>query len=108
MTSKKPQDMTGLSSRKLRRRTLLGAGAAALAFPSVWIPKPAFAQDSGARGTVKHLIYIRLNGGFRFTAAFNGDVAQQFNPFGVARGLPSGTEWGPSRLIESAPWLDAT
>jgi hypothetical protein len=107
--SKMPRSQTPRNaSVKFRRRTLLGAGAAALTFPSIWIPKPAFAQDSGARGAVKHLIYIRLNGGFRFTAAFNGDVGDQFNPFGVARGLPQGTEWGPSRLLESAPWLDAT
>lgn len=89
----------------LRRRTFL-AGAAAAAFPHIWIPKPAFAQQCTGRGGVKHLIYVRLNGGFRFTTAFNADVGAVYNPFGVAKGLASGTEWGVSQLFEAAPWLD--
>src|SRR5690606_9218087 len=47
----------------------------------------------------------RLSGGFRFTTAFNGDVADEFNPFGVADNLPSGVEWGPSRLLGQSEWL---
>jgi hypothetical protein len=108
MTETKKSESARRPSPRLRRRTLLKAGVAALGFPSVWIPNQAYAQDSGAQGAVKHLIYIRLSGGFRFTTAFNGDVAAQFNPFGVAKNLPSGVEWGPSRLLESSPWLDAT
>lgn len=106
--TKQTPSRIGRGKSRLSRRTLLRAGAAALAFPTVWVPNKAFAQDSGARGTIKHLIYIRLNGGYRFTASFNGDVGDQFNPFGLARGVPKGTEWGPSRLLESAPYLDAT
>ncbi len=49
---------------------------------------------------------MRLSGGFRFTTAFNGNVAQEFNPFGMARNLASGTEWGASRLLEGSDWLD--
>jgi uncharacterized protein (DUF1501 family) len=89
----------------LRRRAFL-AGAAAASFPHIWIPKPAFAQQCTGRGGVKHLVYIRLNGGFRFTTAFNADVGAIYNPFGVASGLASGTEWGVSKLFEAAPWLD--
>ncbi len=80
------------------RRALLAAA------PTLWIPRAAFAQTSG-RGAVRHLIYIRLSGGFRFTTAFNGDVDGQFNPFGVSRIRALGTEWGASTLLESAKWL---
>ncbi|MGA9520874.1 MAG: DUF1501 domain-containing protein [Myxococcaceae bacterium] len=86
-----------------RRGILKGLGAA-LAFPHLWIPKTAFAQTSG-RGTVKHLLFIRLSGGFRFTAAFNGGVDGQFNPFG-AGAKAQGTEWAPSSLLERSAWLD--
>ena len=91
---------------RLGRRRFLGSlavGAAAAAFPHVWIKKAVAATN--ARGTVKHLIYVRLAGGFRFTAAFNGDTAEQFNLFGLASAV-SGTQWGPSKLLESATWLD--
>lgn len=71
----------------------------------VWIPNPVYAQQCTGRGGVKHIIYIRLSGGFRFTAAFNGNVAQEFNPFGLANNVASGTEWGVSRLLEGADWL---
>lgn len=89
----------------IRRRSFL-AGAAAVGFPRLWIPKPAFAQQCTGRGGVKHLVYIRLNGGFRFTTAFNADVNAVHNPFGVAKGLAKGTEWGVSKLFEASPWLD--
>ncbi|PTL81931.1 DUF1501 domain-containing protein [Vitiosangium sp. GDMCC 1.1324] len=90
-----------------RRRLLqgLGAGAAALAFPHLWLPGEARAQTSG-RGSVRHLIYIRLSGGFRFTTAFNGDVDGEFNPFGSSSKRASGTEWGVGKLLERASWLD--
>ena len=93
---------------RLRRRAVLqglGAGAAALAFPHLWIPKKAYAQTSG-RGAVRHLLFIRLSGGFRFTAAFNGAVDGLFNPFGASGRKAEGTEWGPSTLLEQATWLD--
>lgn len=90
-----------------RRRLLQGAAAAgtALAFPHLWLPSAAHAQTAG-RGAVKHLLYIRLNGGFRFTTAFNGDVAAEFNPFGSSGQKASGTEWGASSLLERAGWLE--
>src|SRR5690606_41619826 len=86
-----------------RRRLLQGLGAA-VAFPHIWIPNKAYAQ-AGPGQAIRHLIYIRLSGGFRFSAAFNGDVAAQFNPFGKASGLASGTEWGASGLLERSPFL---
>ncbi|MGQ0504410.1 MAG: DUF1501 domain-containing protein [Myxococcaceae bacterium] len=95
------------SIKKFGRRTLLkglAAGGAALGAPTLWIPSTAHAQTSG-RGSVRHLIYIRLAGGFRFTTAFNGDVDGQFNPFGVSRIRAAGTEWGATTLLESATWL---
>jgi len=90
-----------------RRQLLkgLGVGAAALAFPHLWLPRTALAQTSG-RGSVRHLIYIRLAGGFRFTTAYNGDVAEEFNPFGAADKRAPGTEWGVSKLLERASWLE--
>jgi len=93
------------SQKKFGRRSLLSMGAAATAgasFPHIWIPK-AVAGTEG-RGTIKHLIYIRLNGGYRFPCGFNADVAAQFNPFGSASGAPSGVNWGVGQLLERASW----
>ncbi|MDY7227297.1 DUF1501 domain-containing protein [Hyalangium rubrum] len=93
---------------KLGRRGLLkglGAGAAALGFPTLWLPRTAYAQTS-PRGSVEHLIYIRLGGGFRFTTAFNADVAEEFNPFGRSSERAPGTEWGVGELIGRASWLE--
>ncbi len=89
-----------------RRRFLKGAGLGALAAgaPHVFVPNPLLAQTSG-RGRVKHLLYIRLGGGFRFPPAFNADVADEFNPFGAASGRPPGTEWGVGALLGRAPFL---
>lgn len=92
------------------RRALLqglGAAGALAAFPHVWVPGVARAQTS-LRGSVRHLLYLRLAGGFRFTCAFNGAVADEFNPFGPAGQKAPGTEWGVSSLLERAPWLDGT
>jgi hypothetical protein len=83
----------------------LGAAGTAAAFPTLWLPRKAYAQTS-FRGSVEHLIYIRLGGGFRFTAAFNGEVASEFNPFGRASSKAPGTEWGPSSLLAGATWLE--
>ncbi|MFW6057991.1 MAG: DUF1501 domain-containing protein [Persicimonas sp.] len=90
------------------RRTFLkgvGIAAAGLTMPHVWTPRRALASTI-ARDTVKHLLYIRLAGGFRFTAAFNGEVTDEFNPFGTAEGVPGGTEWGVGKLLERAPYLE--
>ena len=96
-----------MKNHEITRRTALKLGAAAsAALPTIWVPNPVYAQQCSARGSVKHMMYIRLNGGFRFTAAFNGDVAPEFNPFGLARGVAAGTEWGPSRLLEESSWLE--
>lgn len=89
-----------------RRRLLQGAGVAAtaVAFPTLWVPRPVHATVGF--GTAKHLVYIRLSGGFRFTTAFNGDVGTEFNPFGLASGVASGTEWGVGRMLgETSEWL---
>ncbi len=85
----------------------LGTAATAAAFPTLWLPRKAYAQTS-FRGSVEHLIYIRLSGGFRFTAAFNGEVASEFNPFGRASAKAAGTDWCTSSLLESATWLEGT
>jgi uncharacterized protein (DUF1501 family) len=88
----------------LRTAGIVVGGVAA---PWVWVPKLAYAQTA-ARGSVRHLLYIRLSGGFRFTAAFNGNTADEFNPFGRATGLPSGTEWSPSQLVDRSNFLSGT
>ena len=96
----------GSSRIRLTRRHLLGLGvgaAAALTAPHIWIPKAQAA--SGARGAIKHLVYVRLSGGFRFPTAFNGDVADEFNPFGVAAGVADGVQWGVSDLLSRAGYL---
>jgi len=90
------------------RRRFLGlaaAGAVGFGAPQLWLRRRAIAQTA-APGSIKHLIYIRLSGGFRFPCAFNGDVAEQFNPFGLASGVPDGVSWGVSRLLERAPFID--
>lgn len=92
---------------KLGRRSFLqglGAAGAALAFPHVWVPKAAYAQTAG-RSAVKHILYVRLSGGFRFSAVFNAAVDAQFNPFGVSSNRADGTQWGVSTLLEQASWL---
>ena len=92
------------ASSLTRRRLLRGAGvtAAAVAAPHLWIPRDVKATD--AFGTAKHLLYIRLSGGFRFPVAFNGDMGEQFNPFGLASGVASGTEWGVGRMLDQNEW----
>ncbi len=90
--------------RITRRRLLKGAGVAATAaaFPHLWIPRPV--KATVGFGTAKHLVYIRLSAGFRFPTAFNGDVSSQFNPFGLATGVASGTEWGVGRMLGQDEW----
>lgn len=83
----------------------LGAASAAAAFPHIWVPKSAYAQTAG-RGIARHIIYIRLSGGFRFSAVFNGAVDAQFNPFGATSAKAQGTDWGVSTLLERATWLE--
>ena len=90
------------------RRTFLkgiGLATAGLTLPQVWSPNEAIASTS-AFNSVKHLLYIRLAGGFRFTAAFNADVAAEFNPWGAAETSADGTEWGVGKLLEAADWLE--
>lgn len=95
------------TSSKLSRRQLLkglAGSATALAAPTLWLPTEARAQTSG-RGSVRHLLYLRLADGFRFTCAFNGAVGDSFNPYGLSSLRAPGTEWGPSTLLDSATWL---
>ncbi|MEX1361970.1 MAG: twin-arginine translocation signal domain-containing protein, partial [Nannocystaceae bacterium] len=88
-----------------RRRLLQGAGVAAtaVAFPHIWVPREV--KATVGFGTAKHLIYIRLSGGFRFPTAFNGDMGGVFNPFGQATSVASGTEWGVGRMLQQDEWL---
>jgi len=90
-----------------RRGFLIGSSllaAGAVAVPHIWVPNEAVAMTS-MFGEVRHLLYIRLSGGFRFTAAFNGDVASEYNPFGLSENVPSGAEWGPSSLLGRDGWV---
>ena len=77
----------------------LTAGAA-IGAPHIWIPQ-ARAETVGF-GSAKHLICIRLSGGFRFPTAFNSDVGDEFSPWGTASNVASGTEWGVGKLLETA------
>lgn len=81
-----------------------GVATAAAMAPHIWI-KNAKAKQTIARGGIKHLLYVRLSGGFRFPTAFNGDVAPEFNPFGAAASRGEGCEWGVSQLLERDGWL---
>lgn len=104
MAQTKPTRGKPIGRRTFLARTGLVVGAGALA-PYVWLRKPAIAQTSG-RGRIKHLIYVRLAGGFRFPVAFNAAVADEFNPFGEAQGVAGGTEWGVGALLANAPYLE--
>ncbi|MCA9536325.1 MAG: DUF1501 domain-containing protein [Myxococcales bacterium] len=113
MTRRKPTSSKSTATEKapfaLSRRGFLKVGAAGLAassVPSLFIPNRAIAQ-TGGRGTIKHLLYVRLSGGFRFPTAFNADVSGAYNPFGSASGVPSGVDWGVSNLLMRAGFLDA-
>jgi hypothetical protein len=93
-------------SRRSFLKGTLGAAALTAAAPFfIGRGKRALAR-SEAFGTAKHLIYIRLRGGFRFTTAFNGAVAAQYNPYGRATGVAQGAQWTPSALMASSPFLD--
>ncbi len=96
-------DRPDIARSGIARRALLKAGAALA--PALWLPRQAHAQTAG-QGAVRHLLYLRLSGGFRFTAAFNGAVEGQFNPFGASARKGPRTEWGVSTLLESATWLE--
>lgn len=91
--------------RLTRRRLLKGAGVAATAaaFPHLWIPREA--KATVGFGTAKHIVYIRLSAGFRFPVAFNGEMSSEFNPFGTASNVASGTEWGVGRMLQQDAWL---
>lgn len=98
----------GKKGFSLHRRSFLkgmGVAAATAAMPHIWVPNTAIAQTE-ARGSVKHLLYIRLADGFRFTAAFNGGVDSQYNPFGTAESVADNTEWGVGQLMELSGWLN--
>ena len=103
-TPQSPAAPSGIRRRTFLKRSGLAAAAAAV-MPHIWIPREGVAQG-GAFNVAKHLIYVRLSGGFRFTTAFNGDVVDQFNPFGLASNVAAGAEWGVSDLLSRAPFLD--
>lgn len=102
-SSKKPPYRTPLT----RRRLLQGAAAttAVAAAPHLFLPRIGRGQTA-VHGTVQHLLYIRLSGGFRFPTAFNSAVGAQFNPFGQAQNVPSGVDWGVGALLGRAPYLE--
>ena len=93
-------------TRRSFLRGALGAATALAASPfSIGRGRRAFARTE-AFGTARHLIYIRLQGGFRFTTAFNGRVATEYNPWGLAPGVAQGAQWGVSDLLAAAPFLE--
>jgi len=99
--SKKNSNLRKMVSR---RRLLQGSGAiaTAAAMPYIWTPREV--KATAGFGTAKHLIYVRLSGGFRFPTAFNGNLSSQFNPFGTATGVASGTEWGVGSILGQNAW----
>ncbi|EDM76150.1 hypothetical protein PPSIR1_26858 [Plesiocystis pacifica SIR-1] len=106
MTKKK----SPVSPSRRRFLTTVGVGGvaagAAIGAPHLWI-KSAKATNTVGFGTAKHLIVIRLSGGFRFPTCFNSDVSDEFSPWGTASSVAGGTEWGVGALLEADDWLDA-
>lgn len=100
--------------RRIGRRGFLGAAGAvaagAVVGPHIWVPGRAYAAQTVGRGTAKHLIYIRLSGGFRFPTAFNADTAEEFSAWGPYSGgdIPSGVEWGIGEHLGRNDWLSDT
>lgn len=96
--------------KRFSRRSFIAGGGAALVSgalaPHLWLKNAAVAQTA-ARGAIKHLLYVRLSGGFRFPVAFNADVASEFNPFGMATGVAAGTQWGVGQVLARADYLQA-
>lgn len=105
MTNKDDKRTKGTSRRTFLKGLGVGGVAvgAAIGAPYVWIPK-ALAMTSGY-DTAKHLICIRLSGGFRFPVGFNADVGEEFSPWGTASSVASGTEWGVGQLLSRDDWL---
>lgn len=94
-----------ISRRSFLRGALSAAAATAVSPFFIGRGRRAFARTD-AFGQARHLIYIRLQGGFRFTTAFNGRVAAEYNPWGLATGVASGTEWGVAELLARSPFLE--
>ena len=101
MTTRDNNKKFGTSRRRFLKTLGLGgvAAGAAMGAPHLWIPR-AHAATEGF-GTAKHLIYIRMSGGFRFPTAFNADVSTVFSPWGTANDVAGGTEWGVGKLLET-------
>ena len=96
-----------MNRRSWSRRTFIKGAAAMTALssaPHLFLPRIGHGQTA-LRDSIRHLLYIRLSGGFRFPTAFNGAVGSQFNPFGQAQNVPSGVDWGVSALLSRAPYL---
>jgi uncharacterized protein DUF1501 len=77
----------------MKRRDFLklGAAAAATALPVLFIPKRSRAATP-AHGSVKHLLVMFAQGGFRSHATFNAIGSMHHNPFG-AQPTAQGTDW---------------
>src|SRR5256885_292999 len=74
----------------MKRRDFLKLSAAA-ALPMIFIPKRSRAATP-ASGSVKHLLVLFAQGGFRSHATFNAVGSMRHNPFGVQNAAPN-TEW---------------
>lgn len=75
----------------IKRRSFLQLSAALAAAPMLFIPKRARAATP-AFGSVKHVLVLHAQGGFRSHCTFNAVGSQQHNPFGTQEAAP-GTEW---------------
>jgi len=94
-----------MSKTLLKRRSVLGLGAAAAAAvvaPTLWLPKLGRAAPTPGFGAAKHFIMVYLNGGARSTCLFNADVAQQWNPIEISGLQPgaAGTQWGVGGVFD--------
>ena len=80
---------------KMRRRSFLqlaASSAAIAAAPTLFLPKRAWARATPAFGSVRHVLVLHAQGGFRSHCTFNAMGAFQHAPFG-AQPAAAGTEW---------------
>lgn len=75
---------------RISRRHLLQSAAVAL--PTLWIPRRARAASTRASGSAKHLLVLFAKGGFRSHCTFNAVGSPEHNPFGTQPNA-AGTEW---------------
>ena len=97
----------GVSRRGFLRAATLAAGAA-VAGPTLWLPRRSRAATTALHGSAKHLLILHAEGGLRSSVLFNADLARIWNPHVDAMGNPTqpgapGTTWQIGAIFDRDP-----